>query len=83
MNPRDLVVNAQGLPGWIFLRLWASTTTVPLRGDTQITDRSGRPTEAFQAIWRGAFNRSLQPEPIVKQGFPTQYLLNAWREAVG
>lgn len=78
-----MVVDGQGLPGWVFLRLWASVTTVPLRGDTQVADKSGRPTAAFEMIWRGAFNRSLQPEPIVKQGFPTQYLLDAWREAVG
>jgi len=81
MDPRMQPVDAQGLPTWSLMRLWASVTDVPLRGDTQITNKAGQATPAFQAIWRAAFNRHLDGQ-IVSRELPTQYLLNAWREAI-
>lgn len=82
MDPRTLVCDPQGRPAWPFLRLWASVTTSPLRGDAKIADdRTGRPTAFFQGSWRDAFDDQLADEPIVKNGLPTKHLIDAWREA--
>lgn len=66
-----------------FLRLWASVTRTPIRGDAVLFDRKGVATKALSDAWRGAFGKALGTDQLVENGLPTKAFLDAWRDAVG
>ena len=62
-----------------FLRLWASKTTIPLRGDAILFTKAGKASQALSGAWRGAFSRELSDDQLLIRGLPTLAFLNEAR----